>query len=506
MPTMSYIRKRKRNGRIYLEEVESVRVNGKVVQKHIRYIGRETDKQTILSSSISNVSIEEIKLHGPLLVLNYFCEKIGLSNILGEYGDELLSLAFAHCIDYKSVNQMSRWFKRTDLNMILNLENLTEDRILKALDSIDGENDIEQIQNEIFEKMKSIYPLDTTGVIYDVTNTYLYGKNCSLGQLGKDKEGVKGRPLIQIGLGVTKNDGIPIFHKTFNGNISDSRTLHDLITSFRKYKISSGIIVYDRGITSESNIKQVKKLGWETICGLASNNVLKNITRKIVEDSKLIDIKKRIKMNKTIFYVFHQKYSIGDIEGILLICYNEQKAKDLRESRYDEIQNAQGLKNDGKEIKLGLEKYFYTDGNINHNAINQDEEFDGFSFIFSTKDIPIAEVMRLYFHDKDIIEKAFQSLKGVVKVRPIRHWLYNRVISHIFVCYLSYLLLSLLKLSLKKINMSPIRAIRELDSLYKVYIRDKNKGFELARTVALTKTQEKILKAIDKDLLSSCSG
>lgn len=503
---MSYIRKRKKNGKIYLEEVESVRINGKIVQKHIKYIGREADKKTILSSSISNISIEEIKLHGPLLVLNYFCEQIGLSDILGEYSNELLSLVFAHCIDYKSVSQMTRWFKRTDLNMILNLEKLTEDRILKALDSIQDEDGIEQIQSEIFEKIKLIYKIDSTGVIYDVTNTYLYGKNCPFGQLGKDKGGVKGRPLIQIGLGVTRKEGIPIFHKTFNGNISDSRTLNDLITSFKKYRINSGIIVYDRGITSGNNIKHVKKLKWHTICGLASNNVLKGIARNILSENKLIDMKKRIKLNNTIFYVFSQEYEIEDIKGTLLVCYNEQKAKDLRESRYDEIKNAQELKKNGEQIKSGLEKYFYSNGSVNYKAVSQEEEFDGFSFVFSTKKMNVNEIMRLYFHDKDIIEKAFQSLKGVVKVRPIRHWLYNRVRSHIFICFLSYLLLSLLKLSLKKINMSPIKALQELDSLYKVYIRDTKKGFALSRTVALTKMQEKILKTIDKELLSTCSG
>jgi transposase len=503
---MSYIKRIKRNGKIYLAEVESKRINGKVVQRHIRYLGKEADGKTVLSSSISNISIEEIKLHGPLIVLNYFCEKIGLSEILGEYGDELLSLVFAHCVDYKSINQMSRWFKRTDLNMILNLEKLTEDRILKALDSIHDQDDIERIESEIFEKIKTIYSIDTTGVIYDVTNTYLYGKNCPFGQLGKDKDGVKGRPLIQIGLGVTKKDGIPIFHKTFNGNISDSRTLHDLITSFKKYKITSGIIVYDRGITSGNNIKDVKRLKWDTICGLASNNVLKEISRKIISVNKLIDIKRRVKLNSTVFYVFSQKYKIEDIKGTLLVCYNEEKAKNIRESRYDEIKNAQILKKDGEQIKSGLEKYFYSNGSINHKVVSQEEEFDGFSYVFSTKKMRVDEIMRLYFHDKDIIEKAFQSLKGIMKLRPIRHWLYNRVRSHIFICYLSYLLLSLLKLSLKKINISPIRALRELDSLYKVYIKDKEKGFELSRTVALTKIQEKILKSIDKKLLAKCSG
>ena len=502
---MSYIKKIKKNGKIYLAEVESKRVDGKVVQRHIRYIGKEADGKTILSSSISDISIEEVKIHGPLLVLNYFCKKIGLSELLGEYGDEILSLVFAHCMDYKSVNQMPDWFKRTDLNMILDLENLTEDRLLKALDSIDlSEHD--EIQEKIFEKVKSIYKLKSSGVIYDVTNTYLYGKKCPLGKLGKDKEGVKGRPLIQIGLGVTKEEGIPIFHKTFNGNISDSRTLHDLIGSFSRYDIASGTVIYDRGITSGNNIKQAKNLGWETVCGIASNEVLKKITKAMLTKQKLIDIKYRIKLNDSIFYVFPQHHTIGDVKGTLLICYNEAKAKDFRESRYDEIQNAQLLKLNNEPIKDGLEKYFTKEGKLDKKAIEEDELLDGFSYVFSTKKLSAEEIMHLYFRDKDVVEKAFQSLKGIVKVRPIRHWLYNRVISHIFICYLSYLLLSLLKFSLKKINMSPVVALRELSSLYKVYMKDSRKEFQLSKTVALTKIQEKILRTIDKKLLTSCSG
>lgn len=502
---MSFIRKRKRNGKIYLEEVKNIRVDGKIIQKHIKYLGKEVDNKTILSSSISDVSVEEIKLHGPLVVLNYFCKKIGLSEILGEYGNEILSLVFAHCIDYKSVNQMTDWFKRTDLNMILNLENLTEDRILKALDSIDVSMH-EQIQKKLFEKVKSVYNLKPSGIIYDVTNTYLYGKKCPFGKLGKDKEGVKGRPLIQIGLGVTKEEGIPIFHKTFNGNISDSRTLHDLVNSFAHYDIASGIIIYDRGIISEKNISHAKNIGWDTICGVPSNTILKKITKKLTEQQKLIDIKYRIKLNNSVFYVFPQDYFIGKIKGKLLICYNESKAKDFRESRYDEIQNAQLLKKNNDPIKKELEKYFTNKGKLNHDAITEDEIFDGFSYVFSSKKLSDKEIMGLYFHDKDIVEKAFQSLKGVIKVRPIRHWLYDRVISHVFICYLSYLLLSLLKFALKKIDMSPITALRELDSLYKIYMKDKRKGFQLTKTVALTKIQEKILKTIDKKLLLDCSG
>jgi len=171
---------------------------------------------------------------------------------LGTFGVEILSLVYAHCLDYKSINQMPRWFERTDQNMLLDLDGLTEDRLLKALDYLESQ-DSTVLQKDIFEKVKKIYELKDKGIIYDVTNTYLYGKKCPLEKYGKDKEGVKGRPLIQIGLGVTKLDGVPVFHKVFDGNVHDSRTLQDVLTSLREFNIDDGYIVFDRGISSKKN-------------------------------------------------------------------------------------------------------------------------------------------------------------------------------------------------------------------------------------------------------------
>ena len=50
--------------------------------------------------------------------------------------------------------------------------------------------------------------------------------------------------------------------------------------------------------------------------------------------------------------------------------------------------------------------------------------------------------------------------------------------------------------------MSPVEALRELDSLYKVYRRDEKKNFKVSRLVALTKKQEKILRTIDEMLMA----
>jgi len=498
---MSFIRKFKKGGHVYLGEVENRWIQGKVVQHFIRYVGKEADGRTILSTSMSDVEVEEVKLYGPLLVLHHLAEEIGLREHLGAYANEILSMVYAHCLDYKSVNHMEQWFQRTDLNMMLDLEQLTESRLLSGMDFLE-QTDSDQLQRAIFQSVKGKYRLQNSGVIYDVTNTYLYGKKCPLGKLGHDKEGVSGRPLIQIGLGVTQEEGIPVFHKTFNGNIADARTLQDLITTFRRYDLKSGTIIYDRGITSGRNVADIKALKWETICGLPLTKPVQGFWRPVIKKAPRLDLADRVQLNKTTFYVTQRPYALNQVKGRLYLCFNPRQQVDLRDWRREEIVQAQAGLREGKTIKSGLERYFDRHGKVIIKVLDQAEEFDGYSCIFSTRPMAKAELVRLYF-DEDIVEKAFHSLKGVVKLQPIRHWLSKRVVAHVFICYLAYLLLSLLKFRLKSTGMSSDEALEELKTMYKVYLRDANHVFKIVRVVALTKRQETILKAINPKLLKS---
>ena len=408
-------------------------------------------------------------------------------------------MVYAHCLDYKSVNHMPDWFKRTDLNTILNLEELTEKRLLHALDSLSDAR-IEQMQKDIFQAVKSKCKLASSGIVYDVTNTYLYGTKCQMAKLGKSKDGKNNRPLIQIGLGVTQKEGIPIFHKTFDGNIHDSKTISCLIDELSFYGMKTGTLIYDRGCTSIENIKNIKKLGQNILCGIAIRNTEKKIIRKIIKFNSMVNISNRVALKKNnSFYAVSKKHKIGNVSGKLIVCFNERMRLDIKESRYFEILNAQDSIKKGKAIKKGLEKYLSPSGRVRKNELEVAEEFDGYSCIFSTKNITNKEVVRLYF-EKDIVEKAFKSLKGVVNLRPICHWLYNRVISHVFICYLSYLLLSVLKLKLKEIGISSEKAMKELGGVYKIYLSNSKK-YEFSKIVTFTKSQEKILKSVNKELL-----
>jgi transposase len=499
---MAFIRKIKKNGATYLAEVESKRVNGKVVQKHIRYIGKEVDGQTILSSSISDLAVDKVKLYGPLIALNHIAEELDLHNLLGDFSSEILSLVFAHCIDYKSINEMSRWFERTDLNFILGLENVTEDRLLKSLDSLE-QLDRDDLQRQIFAIAKKKFNLKTKGLVYDVTNTYFYGKKCLLAKQGKIKERIKVRPLIQIGLGVTKDHGVPVFHQIHNGNVHDSRIFQDAVTELQSQGFEENIAVYDRGISSSKNTNDLQKLDWKVLCGLSLNQNLKRKLDDLIKNEDLLQYGNRVKLKSSIFYAVEEKYCMGDTSGRLIFCFNEQIRKNLRESRYDEIDYARELLLEKKTIKQSMDKFFDSAGTLNNNELKKAELYDGYSCLFTNCYTgSIEEIIKMYF-DKDVVEKAFRSIKGVIKVRPVRHWLYNRVIAHVFICYLAYLILSILKIMLekKKINISPTEALKELDSLYKVYLHDNEKGFQVARVVAMSKNQEKIMGAVGKDLL-----
>jgi transposase len=185
----------------------------------------------------------------------------------------------------------------------------------------------------------------------------------------------------------------------------------------------------------------------------------------------------------------------------LALCLNERQQRDVRESRREEVLYAQQLLAQGKSLKAGLEPFFDARGRLLPSQLAKAEEFDGYSCIFCTGALSPDKMLSLYF-DKDVVEKAFRSLKGITQLRPVRHWLAEHVHAHVFICYLAYLLLSLLQYRLRSTEFTAQSALQELGTMYKVYLRDSKRVFKISRVVALSKKQETILKTIDRKLLT----
>ncbi len=77
---------------------------------------------------------------------------------------------------------MPQWFERTDLNLLLDLDGLTEKRLLNALDALEAP-DAEKLQQTIFAAVQQRYHLPVSGVIYDVTNYLPLRQEVSLSQI-----------------------------------------------------------------------------------------------------------------------------------------------------------------------------------------------------------------------------------------------------------------------------------------------------------------------------------
>ncbi|MEK7870295.1 MAG: IS1634 family transposase [Nitrospirota bacterium] len=494
---MTFIRKIKKGKYAYLAEVENKWINGKVVQKHIRYVGRELNGEPILSGSLANAQVTKVTCWAPLLVLDTLAKQIHLSETLGNYGEYLLSMAYAHCLDPKSVNKMEDWYKRTDLHKMLNIADVSEKKLYNAMDSITDKNS-EHIQRKIFHSVQEIYNLKPKGYFFDVTNVYFYGTECKIAKKGHNKEGSY-KPQVQIGLAVTEEEGIPIFHKTFEGNIFDARILCDIMTSFQEFNIKNTFLIWDKGVSSEVNIIDAKRTGFDIICSLAIKQNLKKKVDEIIGNKTFIQLKNRVRLQNAVLYCIKQKYTYGKVKGHIALCFNEETARINRERRIDNVQRAKELIGKKKPLPEGVQKYF-KNKKINESALLNAQKYDGYTVLFSTKNLPIEKIVKPYF-EKDKVEKAFRCLKSVLGLQPIKHWLEERVKSHVFVCYLAYLLTTLLEYKLRKTDFTAISSLEKLTSAYKVYLRDPKTKNEFEKNVMLTTDQEKIMKAVDKNIL-----
>jgi hypothetical protein len=492
--TMSFIRKIKRGNAVYLAEVENVRVDGRVIQKHLRYVGKEIDDKLFLTGPVERAEVDKVSVYGPLLILDAVAKQLDLGPLLGEDGDYLLSLAFAHCVAPDSLAGIAEWYRDTEMAELLNIPDISYKKLLDALDSVENSD---HLQSRIFDRLKERLAVAPKAYFYDITNIYFYGWDCPLARKGHNPDGRRG-PQIQVGLAVTQKEGLPIYHKVYEGNIFDAKTLPDILESLPRGE--EVCLVWDRGISSKLNIAQARQGGFQVLCGLALKAGLKAEADKILD--KPMSLKSRVRLKSSTFYLRKLKYQAEGVRGVIVICRNERERLAIRERRYDELDRALELLAKKKPIKEGLRKYLTKDG-IDQAAVQKGERYDGISVIFSSRDLPEEEIVRGYF-EKDRVEKSFRCLKGVLDMDKVRFWLASRVKGHIFVCYLAYLLLSVLSYKLKGITTGA-EALEILKTMYRVYLHDPKSGNKFVKTVTLTKAQEEILKTVDPGLLSRCS-
>ena len=447
---MTFIRKVKVGKRIYLAEVKSVRENGKVKQKFIRYLGREIDGKAVKKVSTKDIEVKDVKQSLDVLAIDKIAEELGIKSIENPY---VTSLIYSQLLESKSINKLENWMRFTEIPDVLGFDKVSVKKLYESLSEI-NEEDFEKIDKNmqtIFNKYENI----SEAAIIDVTDTYFEGSKINIKKRrGKDDKISK---LTQIGLAVSFNNGFPIFHKQYHGNLSGMDIFKDMSIELKNKGIMS--MIMDRGMLSKENIDIALKLKFQIIAGLRKNNTLIKEFISPIKREDIYSAKCRVPLKKTTVFIKEFEY----LEGKLIVVYNPELEVLKKELNFE------------KEIES-----------------NQDI---GYSLIYHNTKHSSEEVVKKYY-DKEIVERAFKQIKGVLSLRPIRVWLSNHITGHIKICYLAYAILSLLNHKLKKLNITAIDSLESLKQGYKVKLRDTSSNFEWSIHVPLEPKQKKILETL----------
>ncbi len=134
---------------------------------------------------------------------------------------------------------------------------------------------------------------------------------------------------------------------------------------------------------------------------------------------------------------------------------------------------------------------------LNQQEISMEKRFDGiFTLLTSRKDLEVTKVLDSYKNLKEV-EMLFDDLKNFVDIRPVRHWLKERVCAHVCICILSLLLKRIFEVNyLKgKAVMAPLEEISKVKLVkYKVKFSEKDKVFPKVTNV--NPTQKKYFKLV----------
>ena len=343
----------------------------------------------------------------------------------------------------------------TSLSLELGIEDVHERELYEALDWL-GKR-----QQRIETKLAKRHLADGTLVLYDVSGSYYTGQCSGLVDYGYNRDGKRGVPQIVYGL-LCNADGCPVAVEVFKGNTADPKTLGTQIKKVRRrFGIQRVVFVGDRGMITSKRIDQelrdVDGLDW--ITALRADNIKKLASQKVIEPS-LFDERDLVTVNSP------------DYPGErLIVCRNplladerarkrnellaatekvldEIVAATTREKRRLRGQDKIGLRvgkivnrfKVGKHfvLDIGEQRFSY---HRNDKKITEEASLDGLYVIrtsVASETMGSEDVVRAY---KDLakVERAFRCFKTMdLKIRPIYHWLDDRIRTHVFLCMMAY--------------------------------------------------------------------
>ena len=452
---------------------ESYRENGKVRKRtlcnlsnwptaHVEGLRGVLKGGTVIPAERDAFTIIRSLPHGHVAAALGTARKIGLDRILGpdRCRDLVLALLIGRILAPTSklaaARALSPATASSSLGEALGLGDVDDDELYAALDWL------HQRQPAIETILAKRHLSDGTLVLYDVSSSYMEGRCCPLAQRGYSRDGKKGTLQIVYGL-LCAPDGCPVAIEVFEGNTGDPTTLAPQIEKLKqRFGLTHVVLVGDRGMITEARITaDIKSAGLDWITALRAP-AIKDLLNSDAIQPGLFD-------QRDMASIISPDYP-GER---LVVCRNPDLAAE-RVRKREELLAA--TETDLAAIKARVERtrnplrgtagIALAVGAV-LNTHNMKKHFDleitdtVFSFTRKTDAIAAeaatdglyvvrtslaeatlgdADTVRSY-KSLALVERAFRCVKTVdLHVRPVYHWLADRVRAHVFLCMLAYYL------------------------------------------------------------------
>jgi transposase len=419
---------------------------------------------TVIPAEQDAFTIARSLPHGHVAAALGTARKIGLDRILGPDGnrcrDLVLAMLVGRILDPVSKLAAARMLSpataSSSLGERLGLGEVDDDELYAALDWLLAR------QAAIETALAKRHLQNGTLVLYDVSSSYMEGRCCPLAKRGYSRDGKKGTLQIVYGL-LCAPDGCPVAIEVFDGNTGDPTTLAPQIDKLKqRFGLSHIVLVGDRGMITEARITEdVKSAGLDWITALRAP-AIKDLLNSGALQLTLFDTRDMASITSP------------DFPGErLVVCRNRDLAAERSRKREEllaatekelvritvAVERKRNPLRGTAEIALAVGAVLNTYKMKKHFNLTITD--DAFSFARKTAEIAAeaatdglyivrtslpevalgdADTVRSY-KSLSRVERAFRCIKTVdLNVRPVYHWLEDRVRGHVLLCMLAYYL------------------------------------------------------------------
>src|SRR5215217_2373200 len=409
---------------------ESYREGGKVRKRtlcnlsdwepaHIEGLRAVLKGGIVIPAGQEAIRIDRSLPHGHVAAALGTARRIGLDRLLGpddnRCRDLVLALVVSRILDPTSKLAAARALApataTSSLGDVLGLGAVDEDELYTALDWL------HERQPAIENALAKRHLQSGTLVLYDVSSSYLEGRCCPLAMHGYSRDGKRGKRQIVYGL-LCAPDGCPVAIEVFAGNTADPATLGTQVGKLKqRFGLDYVVLVGERDMAS---ITAPAYPGERLV--ICRNPDLADERRR--KRQALLDATER-ELRRIQAAVARKRDPLrGTAEIALKVGAVLDQHKMAKHSTLNIADTSFSFAR--KEEAIAAEAA--TDGLYVVRTSLPAERLDDAATVRSYKSLAR-------------VERAFRCLKSVdLQIRPIHHWLAERVRAHVFLCMLAYYL------------------------------------------------------------------